>query len=438
MIVTRVAYSKGLTKRKFSELSELASRLGKLRHELWDKYGSISGYEANHRTIRDKWLAEKRKFDVPARLWKETLRDVIDDIQARKAAGFKAVARKLYRRYGATEGKKFCAGLRDGSWKKNPVMHRYIRKELPRGRTWVKNQIVLDKQCYKYFIHNNKGWIEVTGLQPRKRVAIPLGNTKPISSTIRLILRDNRVEIHHIIEVDALISTKDHEVGVDKGYTEVFVDSDGEHHGKELGVLLTEESDHLKVKYQRRNKLLAIANKKPHKAKNIHKHNLGRRKLNRRKSKHVSKVKTVVHSAAHQVARKASVIVHEDLSISMKSKKQRGKNTNRRLAGWVKGMIQEALEGVSQRYGVPLRSVNPAYTSQVCSSCGSLGERRQGQLYCTNLGCGVVTHDDVNAALNILARSRDTEIHPWMKAVQVKSILLKRSGLSVETVQPEL
>lgn len=438
MIVTRIAYSKGLTARKFIELSEIAVRLGSLRHELWDKYGSLYGYHANHRKIRDQWLAEKREFDVPARLWKETLRDVIDDIQARKAAGFRAVARKVYKRYGAKEGKKFCAGLRDGSWKKNPVMHRYVRKELPRGRTWVDNQIILDTQCYKHFVHGDQGWIEVAGLIPRKRIALPLSTIQPISGTIRLILRGKRVEVHHTVEVGELTGAKDHEVGVDKGYTEVFVDSDSEHHGTELGQMLTEESDHLKTKYQRRHKLQAIAKKKPHKARRIQKNNLGRHKLNRRKLGHVSKVKTVVYTAAHKVAKKASVIVHEDLSISMKSKKQRGKNTNRRLAGWVKGMIQEALESVSQRYGVPLRSVNPAYTSQVCSCCGSLGERRGGQLYCTYLGCGVVTHDDVNAALNILARSRDAEIHLWMKASQVKSILLKRSGQSVETAQPEL
>ena len=46
-IVTRVAYSKHLTGRKFAELSELARRLGRLRHELWDRYGSAQGYAAS-------------------------------------------------------------------------------------------------------------------------------------------------------------------------------------------------------------------------------------------------------------------------------------------------------------------------------------------------------------------------------------------------------
>ena len=427
MIVTRVAFSKRLTARKFSELSEIASRLGQIRHELWDRYGSASGYSADPRSIRDAWVKEQRDFGLPARLWKETVRDVFDDIKARRESGFKAVAQKVYRRMGAKEGKLRCRAMRLGTWKADPYLHRLIRKELPRGRTWVENQIVLDTQCYKSFEHSGKGWIEVTGLTPRKRLALPLGSTAPISGTIRLLLRDGRVEVHHQVEVEQLASPQDAApLGIDKGYTETYVDSDGQHHGETMGALLTAESDALKVKHQRRNTLRAIAQRKPHKCGRIQKDNLGKRKQNRRKSRHLSTLKNVIYKATHAVVRKSSEIVCENLSVPMKSRKQYGKDTHRRLSGWVKGMLQEALSSVSQRYGVPLRLVNPAYTSQMCSCCGFLGDRRGDVFYCTHFGCGVVLQADYNAALNILARSRDVEIHLWMKAAEVKSILLER------------
>jgi hypothetical protein len=51
---------------------------------------------------------------------------------------------------------------------------------------------------------------------------------------------------------------------VDKGFTEALTDSDGVHHGTNLGEVLSKESDRLKLKYQRRYKLQAIAKKKPH------------------------------------------------------------------------------------------------------------------------------------------------------------------------------
>ena len=41
-----------------------------------------------------------------------------------------------------------------------------------------------------------------------------------------------------------------------------------------------------------------------------------------------------------------------------------GKNINRRLASWTKGVIAEALDSVSSRRGSTVVLVNPAYTSQ--------------------------------------------------------------------------
>jgi len=47
---------------------------------------------------------------------------------------------------------------------------------------------------------------------------------------------------------------------VDKGYSEVLVDTDGEHHGPELGELLRRRCDTLKDRNARRAKLRSIAN----------------------------------------------------------------------------------------------------------------------------------------------------------------------------------
>lgn len=57
------------------------------------------------------------------------------------------------------------------------------------------------------------------------------------------------------------------------------------------------------------------------------------------------------------------------------------------------------------RQGVPLVYVDPAYTSQECSSCGHVDKRnrpRQAAFSCTS--CGFAEHADVNAARNITSR----------------------------------
>ena len=84
-------------------------------------------------------------------------------------------------------------------------------------------------------------------------------------------------------------------------------------------------------------------------------------------------LRTETFSAVHRVIDKAGTVVAEDLSKSFAGRKQLGKNTNRRLAAWTKGVTAEALTNVSQRRGSALVLVNAAYTSQGCPHCGGLG-----------------------------------------------------------------
>lgn len=189
--------------------------------------------------------------------------------------------------------------------------------------------------------------------------------------------------------------------------------------------MLSAESDYLKIKYQHRNKLVSCATAKPKKAKAIFDNNLGRKKLDKDKHKHRTNVRDKVFKAVHKVCDKAKTIVCEDLSSPILSKKRYGKNQNRRLSGWVKGVMQEALNSVSQRRGSTLVLVNCAYTSQMDSRHGVLlGHRNGEKFYCFD---GVVLHADQNAARNILARKDDFEIRLWTPFEKVKSILLERT-----------
>ena len=53
-----------------------------------------------------------------------------------------------------------------------------------------------------------------------------------------------------------------------------------------------------------------------------------------------------------------------------------GKNQQRRLSSGVNGLLAEALRNVSVRRSALVVLVNAAYTSQACSSCGALGNRK--------------------------------------------------------------
>jgi IS605 OrfB family transposase len=177
-----------------------------------------------------------------------------------------------------------------------------------------------------------------------------------------------------------------------------------------------------------------VEQKNPKKAKRIRKNNLGRKKLSRRKKKHTAAVKTIVFTAVNRVVDKAETIVCEDLTKTFKSRNY-GKNTNRRLNGWVKGLMARAIEIVASRRGSRVVQVNAAYTSQTCSQCGCLGNRTGDRFHCAS-GCGAVMQADLNAAVNVKARLGDKELHRWLPFQKVKQILLERCRRSDETAHP--
>ncbi|RKZ76489.1 MAG: hypothetical protein DRR16_30370, partial [Candidatus Parabeggiatoa sp. nov. 3] len=147
--------------------------------------------------------------------------------------------------------------------------------------------------------------------------------------------------------------------------------------GNGLGKILTIQSDNLKKKYQKRNKIKAIISKKQDKKQKIIENNLGRKKLNRQSVKHKSQVKNVVYQSVHQLVDKAEFIAAEDLTSPIASKKF-GKNVTRRLSAWTKGVIATALDTVSRRRCSSVILVNSAYTSQMDSRYGILLGKRSG------------------------------------------------------------
>ncbi len=196
--------------------------------------------------------------------------------------------------------------LRKDAWLSQPLLRRLMRRHWQRGKPAVDTHIVLDTQCYAMRKDaNGKTWLEVMGLTPRGRLAIPLASRAPISGTMRLILcgrntsgkgrgqsaRGGKLEIHYAVPEASACATRPcgtRTLGADKGYAEVFTDSDGDRHGRELGTLLTAKSDANNVRYQGRQTLAAIADKhrvkrRCRKYERIVKNNLGRKKSDARR-----------------------------------------------------------------------------------------------------------------------------------------------------------
>jgi IS605 OrfB family transposase len=434
--VTRVAYSRDLNAGKLEALTEQAARLGRVRREVWQRYGSVAGVGLGDRQVRDAWLAAGHTgFGVPANAWKETLRDAMADIRASREAAKVKVRRAInLRTTDPAERKRLFTALKVDRWAADPFLARLMRRHWRRGHSRTCDQIIIRADKVRTFTLAEGGnvWLAIPGLVPRAPVTIPLDTTVAPSGTLRVILRSDRAEVHYQVDAGTLKSSArpcgDRVLGVDKGYTEVLTDSDGERHGPGLGILLASESDQLKIKNRRRAKIRAIAAKAAQKgdqakADRITRNNLGTAKKARARQRFNGKARTLTFEAVHAVVGKARTVVAEDLTHPFAGR-SKGRDMNRRLAAWTKGLTAEALASVSERRGSALVLVNAAYTSQADPVTGTLGVRRGDRLYCAS---GDVWDADHAAAINILARAGDPDITLHTPHPRVRQILQERA-----------
>ncbi|RZJ68910.1 hypothetical protein, partial [Flavobacterium sp.] len=299
--VTRIVKSIDLNQKKYNELSEQARLLGMLRKEVWQKFGSINGSGINFRELRNDWVKTRDFNPLPAKAWKETLRDVLDDISMYEEAAKVQVRDAIYKRTSdKAERKELLSKLKGEGWKKCPFLSRKMRQYKRHGKTKVENQIILETGVYSQFKgKDGNTWLKIPTFERGKKLSIPLNSNIDLKGCLRLILVDGEVEVHYTIERKKYKPCGSLSLGVDKGYTEAFADSEGNFHGRGLGNVLTSATEARNRRGKARNRLFQIAKKSPKKRKNLLRFNLGRKKLRQNLEHQKNLIRNIAFQAAH-------------------------------------------------------------------------------------------------------------------------------------------
>lgn len=169
--------------------------------------------------------------------------------------------------------------------------------------------------------------------------------------------------------------------------------------------------------YRQEEKALGLAQRarKKERAKAIH-----ARIANRRKD--------AMHKLSSKLVQQNAAIFVGDVSSAKMVKMGNGKSTLD--AGWA--MFKTMLEYKSHRAGVVFGEVNEAWSTQMCSSCGSVeGPKGQAELDVRQWTCSCGAHHDrdVNAALNIRAKGlAQLAISKAAEAKADETVLNKDSG----------
>lgn len=147
-----------------------------------------------------------------------------------------------------------------------------------------------------------------------------------------------------------------------------------------------------------------------------------KQKLRQVSGKEQRRVKHVNHETSKAIvcaAIEAGVakITLEDLT-HIRARIKAGKRMRGRLHRWAWRQLQTFVEYKAEAAGIAVEYVNPAYTSQTCSCCGSLGKRLKHRFVCDQ--CGLRAHSDLNASRN-LARIGGTVV-PLRAAVNTPDV----------------
>ena len=163
---TRIVYSKNLNLAKFKALEDQSKLLGQVRSDIWRRFGSLNGVGVNPRTIRNGWIKTRDFSPLPAKAWKETLRDALDDIKLYEASVKEKVRKKISKKFKSdSERKKYFGLLKGNKWTSDPILSRWMRKYKKHGKNHTFNQIVVESGVYRQFKGlNGNTWLKIPSL----------------------------------------------------------------------------------------------------------------------------------------------------------------------------------------------------------------------------------------------------------------------------------
>ena len=329
----------------------------------------------------------------------------------------------------------------------------------------------LDQKMYTIETDENESYVFIATDVPYKRIKVKLKSKwcYPETGNVQLVFYDNKkgkayIEIHKAIKTKERELDKTQIIGIDKGYSTLLSCSSDKEYGIDIGELFNQKARKLNKMNTNRNYFFSLLRDykkqleeieqillakpeeeelyKPYietitdKIAHIEAHHIGSKRYNKQNKKAFEMIKNNVNHSIKQMieAERPSKIIKENLTFDNGSS-NKGRTFNQRMKNWNKGYLDERLEYVSSLYGIKTEDVNPAYTSQFCSQCGTKIIRK-GEHHsiadCSN--CGKL-NANINAGKNILARYRDSEITIYTPYKKVEKILLERykNNFSVNT-----
>ncbi|MBN3371779.1 hypothetical protein EXM90_11955 [Clostridium botulinum] len=460
IIKTVKQYSYELDDDILQELKFIANQYKNVKNYIYSRYSGINSIPLlkKHREIRNEWTKNKfyEQWKLPARYWKLALTEAISNIKSEWSNIKRRVKEQCKENNNLSNEDKYYINyilkFDNYYWKVltnqsfeipktfqdkelnykylNSLIKRYTRRYkgcIPYSK--ISNSFSIDKGLYSY----KDGYIKIACIEKYKRLSIKLTDNNKYDKTMTVKIINNKIVINCPLKIKTRKNKNTNIIGIDKGYRYLFAVSSENFYGENLNNYLSKETERLNKVNAQRNRFWALYNQyleqdNIKKANAIKENNLGKVKYNHNKQKHDQTVKSYINYSLNQLIKeeKPKEIVMEQLDfINWNDRYPKG--VKRKLSRWIKGYIRERSEYKCDFYSIKYTYINPAYTSKVCSVCGSFGKRDGDVFTCPKCG---ETHADTNASKNILNRKYDNDIILYTNYKKVKEILENRVKVS--------
>jgi len=241
---------------------------------------------------------------------------------------------------------------------------------------------------------------------PRKRIAIPLKDSRTFDRQIQVHIKENYVALAAPVEAKVRKHADyTNTVYIHIGYRDMFTLSNGNIYGEGLGDIVTPETERLERKNRERQRIRMLHWRKSgtgdfKKADSIEANNLGKLKYDRQKDKERRRTETFINTEINRMLKTekpGKVVITRPVAANKAL--SRSKAANRRLSRSFYGYIRERLAYKCRVNSIELAEINSKGTGSICSCCGEEGKRQGLRFICGK--CGTETSVPLNSAKNI-------------------------------------
>lgn len=276
-------------------------------------------------------------------------------------------------------------------------LHRYlcrqVRKHHTKQHTDMADGFSITERAYRY----GDGGIYISIKEKRKRIFVPLTDQNQYKRQlyIKLYPKQGGLEIKVPIDVSVRCH-KDYknQVGIALGMYTMLTTDQGHRYGEKLGKHQMEYASWMRAQTGSYNRNRSS--------------NPGRKKYYAQKQRKVEQL----HSYINQELNRFLQIEKPKTIYLVKLPKPKANGINRTInhsvTMWQRGYIKKRLTQKCQEQSVELIEVLGKDISNLCSHCGAIGSRQNGNFFCKT--CGYQSEEKENTAKNVLKRGIEGKI----------------------------